>query len=440
MYTDFHISAQSLKSPLSLISTKSAGIVTRPNRNFLLGARPGKSAEAVACLPMTGYFQYERAISRYFRKVMPNADPEHRGALDAPAGVAPAQRPADQPAAVGTPFALLEAERQRLEQFTRDQLAQISRARDAFLAEKRNTEQTLETRRQQLEEQGQLLRTRLQELHDREKKAGDRSDDALPERSANYRRRRFSSLIDKRKLEEESADPELQALREQLSEMKQTAVLLRGERDAAWDELQQVRQELQRAQNRAPATSSSAPPVDPAQVAELETLRRQVQQQQQLIQDFQNKQRRNFPSDELQRRLDQLKSERDAALSEVERLVKEPEEWTKQEEELAALNRDLHQREVKLQEDLRLLAQEHQRLEKTVADFRERSRRLDQEQLEMGSRDREFRFREEKLRLREAEIKEMRDLIEQDNALARKELVEERQEVARLRELLQERG
>jgi hypothetical protein len=218
-------------------------------------------------------------------------------------------------------------------------------------------------------------------------------------------------------------------------------VLLRGERDAAWDELQQARQQLQQAQeNRTAATSSAAPATDPTQAAELEALRRQVQDQKQLIQDLQGKQRRNFPSDELQRRLDQLKTERDTALAEVQRLVEEPEDWSKQEEQFAALSRDLHQREVKLQEDLRMLAQEHERLQKTVADFQERSRRLEQEQLERDNRDREFRFREEKLRLREAEIKEMRDLIEQDNALARKELVEERREVARLREILQQEG
>src|SRR5438034_8214644 len=202
---------------------------------------------------------------------MPNADQEQSNTAQTPGGAAPAARPSDQPVAAGSPFALLESERQRLEQFTRDQLAQISRARDAFLAEKRDTEQNLETRRQPCEEQGQLLRTRLQELHDRERKAGDRCDDALTERSANYRRRRFSSLMDKRNLEEESADPELHALREQLNEMKQTMVLLRGERDAVWDELQQVRQELHQAQeNRAPASSSAAPPADATQAAELE--------------------------------------------------------------------------------------------------------------------------------------------------------------------------
>jgi len=366
-------------------------------------------------------------------------DPPREGEAGTPAY--PAEpRPSEQPAATGSPFALLEAERQRLEQFTRDQLAQISRARDAFLSEKRATEQALETRRLQLEEQGQLLRNRLQEMHERDKKSVDRIEDALPERSVNYRRRRFSSLMDKRKLEDESVDPEVKALREQLEELKQTTVLLRGERDAAWEELQRVRQELQQAQEKgtAPSDTAASPAMDPTQAAELESLRRQVLDQQQVIQDLQTKQRRRFPSDELQRRLDQLKSERDTALAEVERLVQEPEDWTKQEEEFAALSRELHDREVKLQEDLRLLSQEHQRLEKTLADSQERNRQLDQERHELEKRDCEFRFREEQLRIREAEIKEMRDLIEQDSALARKELVQERLEVARLRELLQQ--
>jgi len=354
--------------------------------------------------------------------------------------VSPAEpRTSGQPGSAGSPFALLEAERQRLEQFTRDQLAQISRARDAFLSEKRATEQALETRRLQLEEQGQLLRNRLQEMHERDKKSV--IEDALPERSATYRRRRFSSLIDKRKLEEESLDPEIKALREQLEELKQTMILLRGERDAAWDELQQVRQGLNQAQAKLASGVGHDLDVkgsDPAQAAELEALRRQVLDQQQVIQELQAKPRRQFQSDELQRRLDQLKSERDSALAEVERLVQEPEDWTKQEEEFATLSRDLREREVKLQEDMRLLAQEHQQLQKTLADSQERNRKLDQERQELEKRDREFRFREEQLRIREAEIKEMRDLIEQDNALARKELVQERLEVARLRELLQQ--
>jgi hypothetical protein len=369
---------------------------------------------------------------------LPTPDPHREGEAGTPAS--PAEpRSSERPVTAGSPFALLEAERQRLEQFTRDQLAQISRARDAFLSEKRATEQALETRRLQLEEQGQLLRNRLQEMHERDKKSV--IEDALPERSINYRRRRFSSLIDKRKLEEESLDPEIKALREQLEELKQTTVLLRGERDAAWDELQQVRQELNQAQAKLASGVGhdlGDRESDQSQAAELESLRRQVLDQQQLIQELQAKPRRQFQSDELERRLDQLKSERDSALAEVERLVQEPEDWTKQEEEFAALSRDLHQREVKLQEDLRLLAQEHQQLQKTLADSQERNRKLDQERQELERRDREFRFREEQLRIREAEIKEMRDLIEQDNALARKELVQERLEVARLRELLQQ--
>jgi hypothetical protein len=333
----------------------------------------------------------------------------------------------------------LEAERQRLEQFTRDQLARISQARDALLADKRNTEQALEARRLELERQAELLRTRLQELHEREKKASERIEDALPERSATYRRRRYSSLVDKRKLEDEGADPEVRALREQLHELKQNMVLLRGERDAAFDELQQLRQ-----QPPLPAVESTEESLGGSSQrsaedrAELESLRCQIQDQQQLIQQLETEKNRAVASDEWQRQLDQVKSERDAALAEVHRLVQEPEEWAKQEEEIVALNRDLRQRETKLQEELQLLAQEHQRLERTLAEYRERSNLLDHDRSQLENRSGEFRLREERLRLREAELREMKDMIERDNIQARKELVEERQQVTRLRELLRQ--
>ena len=375
---------------------------------------------------------------------MPDANASHdpRPPAASGSGLTPISGSPDRASTPGSPFALLEAERQRLEQFTREQLAQISRARELFLTERRAAEQALEERRQQLEQQGQLLRSRLQEVHE-QKRPSDRIEDALPERHANYRRRRFSSLIDKRDIQDESADPELHALREQLQEMKQTIVLLRGERDAGWDELQQLRQELRRLQESQPApavsSSSAGDQTAPAeQVQEIENLRRQLRDQQQLLQQLQDREARRFPSDEWQRRLDQLKSERDVALAEVRRLVEEPEDWSKQEEEITARNRELARREAKLQDELHLLAQEHQQIEKTRLDSQERIRRLDEERAELDRRDREFHFREEKLRLREAEIKEMRDLIEQDNALARKELVEERREVARLRDLLRQ--
>jgi len=319
--------------------------------------------------------------------------------------------------AASSPFALLEAERQRLEQFTRDQLSQISRARDTLLAEKRTNEQALEARRLELERQGQLVRTRLQELHEREKKAGERIEDALPERSATYRRRRYSSLVDKRKLAEEDVDPEVKALREQLHELKQNLLLVKNERDAAFDELQEFRrQPPPQPAVDSPSDSSSSDRERSAE--EIEGLRRQLQEQ--------------------QGQLDQIKSERDVALAEVQRLVQEPEDWARQEEEIVALNRDLRQRESKIQEELHLLAQEHQRLERTFVEYRERSNLLDQDRSQLEDRDREFRLREEQLRLREAELREMKDMIERDNILARKELVEERQQVTRLRELLRQ--
>lgn len=350
-----------------------------------------------------------------------------------------------------SPFPLLEAERQRLEQFTHDQLARISGARDALLADKRNIEQALEARRAELERQAQLLRTRLLELHEREKKASDRIEDALPERSATYRRRRYSSLIDKRKLEDEGADPEVRALREQLQELKQNMVLLRGERDAAFDELRQLRQQTpppaagatEESFSRDPdghrESAPDAPPsTDSRYAEEIEALQRQIRDQQQLLQQLQAERTPVSPTGDWQRRLEQMKSERDAALAEVHRLVQEPEEWAKQEEEIVALNRDLRLRETKLQEELQLLAQEHQRLERTLADYRERSNLLDHDRSQLENRSGEFRLREERLRLREAELREMKDMIERDNIQARKELVEERQQVTRLREVLRQ--
>jgi hypothetical protein len=334
----------------------------------------------------------------------------------------------------------LEAERQRLEQFTRDQLAQISRAREALLAEKRANEQALEARRQELERQGQMIRTRLQELHERERKAGERIEDALPERSTTYRRRRYSSLIDKRKLEEEDVDPEVKALREQLHELKQNMVLLRGERDAAFDELQQLRQQpppVPPAESPAPVPAPSVErSAEDAQ--EIETLQRQIQVQHQLIQQLQAKQSAApaLPSKEFQAQMDQLQSERDAALAEVQRLVQEPDDWARQEEEIVALNRELRQRESQIQDELQLLAQEHDRLEKTLGEYQERARTMDLERQVMENHDRESQVREEQLRFREAELREMKDMVEKDNILARKELIEERQQVARLRELL----
>jgi hypothetical protein len=351
-------------------------------------------------------------------------------------------------AVASSPFALLEAERQRLEQFTRDQLAQISRARDALLAEKRTAQQALEARRLELEQQGQLIRNRLHELHEREKKAGERIEDALPERSVNYRRRRFSSLVDKRKLDDEDVDPEVRALREQLQELKQNMVLLRGERDAAFDELEQLRQQPP----PAPATPDnadsfsrdaqrSADSTDAKLTAEIELLQRQLQEQQTLIQRFQAEQAKvapALPSEEWRRELDKLKLERDVALAEVQRLVQEPDDFAQQEEEIVALNRELRRRGTQIQEELQIMGQEHQRLEKTLKEYQERSGALDRERMEMEKRDRDFHLREEQMRLREAELREMKEMIEKDNILARKELNEERQQVARLREVLKQ--
>jgi chromosome segregation ATPase len=254
-----------------------------------------------------------------------------------PADVVPAKEtsPAGSSEAAGNSagqFALLEAERQRLEHFIQQQLDNLREARQGLLAEKQANEQALETRRQELEHQGQLLMTRLKELHEREQQQADRIDDALPERHANYRRRRFSSLIDKSKITEEP-DPEIKALRERLQESQQILVLAQGERDAAWDELATLRSQARQMENtiaerdaalakwqqsHAKPESSPSPEADPIrlkrQAEEIETLWRQVQEQRQLLERVRKDHdaAREALVQEWQRKLEQLKAERDA--------------------------------------------------------------------------------------------------------------------------------
>jgi hypothetical protein len=379
-----------------------------------------------------------------------------------PADVVPAKEtsPAGSSEAAGNSagqFALLEAERQRLEHFIQQQLDNLREARQGLLAEKQANEQALETRRQELEHQGQLLMTRLKELHEREQQQADRIDDALPERHANYRRRRFSSLIDKSKITEEP-DPEIKALRERLQESQQILVLAQGERDAAWDELATLRSQARQMENtiaerdaalakwqqsHAKPESSPSPEADPIrlkrQAEEIETLWRQVQEQRQLLERVRKDHdaAREALVQEWQRKLEQLKAERDAAREENDRLAQEPPEaWAQQEEEYATLTRELRAREAELKERLQFLSQEQQRLEKLRAESNDRNRLLDRDRQELEEQARQLLLREERARLREAELSEMRELAEQENARERAGLLQERAQIARLREAL----
>ncbi len=364
----------------------------------------------------------------------------------------------DIPGKPGGQFALLEAERERLEEFTQHQLNLVREARQAFLAETQVKEQALESRRQELERQVQLVVTRLNELHEREQHQGERLEDALPERNANFRRRRFSSLLDKSKLSQEP-DPEIIALRERLEELKQSLVLAQGERDAAWDELSSLRSELRQVertiaekdaalaqlQQQAGKTESipltgTDPNLIKRQVEEIESLQQQVQELQQHLERVRKDQdaAREVLVQEWQRQLQQLKAERDAALEEVDRLVQEPEAWAEQEEEFATLTRELRAREAELKQRLQFLTQEQQRLEKLRAEIGDRIRLLEQDRQQLEEQTRQLYLREERVRLREAELKELKEIVEQENARERADLLQERMKIARLRETVRQ--
>jgi hypothetical protein len=122
---------------------------------------------------------------------------------------------------------------------------------------------------------------------------------------------------------------------------------------------------------------------------------------------------------------------------ENDRLAQEPPEaWAQQEEEYATLTRELRAREAELKERLQFLSQEQQRLEKLRAEINDRNRLLDRDRQELEEQARQLLLREERARLREAELSEMRELAEQENARERAGLLQERAQIARLREAL----
>jgi hypothetical protein len=196
-------------------------------------------------------------------------------------------------------------------------------------------------------------------------------------------------------------------------------------------------------QSHAKPESSPSPEADPIrlkrQAEEIETLWRQVQEQRQLLERVRKDHdaAREALVQEWQRKLEQLKAERDAAREENDRLAQEPPEaWAQQEEEYATLTRELRAREAELKERLQFLSQEQQRLEKLRAEINDRNRLLDRDRQELEEQARQLLLREERARLREAELSEMRELAEQENARERAGLLQERAQIARLREAL----
>jgi chromosome segregation ATPase len=322
------------------------------------------------------------------------------------------------------PFALLQAERKRLEEFARQQFALIREAREKYVAEKQAAEQVLETRRGELERQTQLLLVRLRELHDKEEQFAAQLEDAVPERHMGLVGHEPDQLLDAEA--HENTLHELAVLRQQLDEKQRHIDQLQAERTSASQEARPAPPE------HAPGVSGDEELADEwavelvdesplvRQQQEVESLRKQLQEQQE--------------------RLEQLRSERDAAFMQLRRLPPPPEEVVQQEAEFVVLRRQLEQERRRLEEgarDLHLGEVEFQKQKDAAAtELADQRRQLERRASELAERQLKLEERAGEVRLDEAELREMREIIERDTARERAELLQERLRIARLREAL----
>jgi DNA repair exonuclease SbcCD ATPase subunit len=150
----------------------------------------------------------------------------------------------------------------------------------------------------------------------------------------------------------------------------------------------------------------------------------------------------------------QLRSERDAALEQLRQLSMEPEHWSMQEAEFAALRlqlkheqrqlaedrQELHRRESEMVRRTEVTRQEvqreQQRLEEVSHELEELAQQLREDRGGLEGKERDLRLRDAQNHLREAEIREMIEIAELDNARERSELNQERLKLARLREAI----
>jgi hypothetical protein len=319
------------------------------------------------------------------------------------------------------PFALLQAERKRLEEFAREQFALIRQARERFVAEKQAAEAVLETRRQELERQTQALLIRLGELHKKEEQLADQLENAIPERHGDVVPLETDRQMDPSA--DEKAFQELVSLRQQIREQAERLEQLQAERDTALEEVRQLHQAAAPAiavEEDLPDQWAVALVEESAEKREVDSLRQQLQDQ--------------------QARLEQFRAERDAAFAQLRRLPPPPEEVIQQEAEFVVLRRQLEQERRRLEEfarDVHLAEVEHQRRrDGAERELNEKRQQLERRAGELA--DRQLRLEEKagEVRLHEAELREMKEIVERDTARERAELLLERLRIARLREAL----
>ena len=328
----------------------------------------------------------------------PSVKPPSTDAPAEPRVGRPNDTPVDFSLTKAGPLTLLEAERQLFDQFAQEQFLLLRQTRERLLADQQAIEQTLETRRKELDAQTRDLANRVQELRDREHRL-NQEEEAIPERHGS-----MPVAGAPAGQENERASPagpsaaEMEELRKQLQERQRKLQQARAERDAAWEELRRLRDQ--------------------------------------------------------QQELERLKAERDAAVAQARRPQPAPPDYAKFEREFAVLHRQLDAERRRLAEeaqDLHLcrldlqkktdswqedVAKDQARLQQLAEELTARQHLIDQDrrQLEQNERELEQRLRDQ--RLREVELRELREIAERDNARERSELMQERVRIARLREAL----
>jgi chromosome segregation ATPase len=115
------------------------------------------------------------------------------------------------------PFVHLDAEQERLEAYAREQFEHIRQEKLTLAAERKALEQSLTARREELDRQARSLVARLQQCKDREARSAEPAGEGLTR--------------------------ENETLRQQLHEQQRQVELLQAERDAAWSQLQQLREQ-----------------------------------------------------------------------------------------------------------------------------------------------------------------------------------------------------
>jgi hypothetical protein len=293
----------------------------------------------------------------------------------------------------------MRAERERLEQFVREQFDALRKSREeleAEIARHQEAENALGRRQQELDRQAQLLETRRQQL---EEQLRNRSEDAIGDsNSKDWVSNAPTSLADQvANLVVESSSLEIDQVRARLGAFKNKMVLLEAERDAAWEELYRLR----------------------GASHQLEQLRAER---------------------------DSARAQRDAAFEQLRLAALDAQDWAVLEAELATQRRYLKEDFQQLRE----LAQDLRQQELTFKQMREAERQAlfagnpglqpnqeiaaKRKSLEELQQQLENQTRE--LRLQEAEIVEMRAAAKEANDRDWEALAQERVRLVRLRESL----